>query len=78
MSGKPVSVDYACSDGTATDVSAAVMAVERARLSMQLASTIPVPVLPLAIVLLIVTIVHVTVAFLFGYVWIFGPENRIH
>ena len=27
--------------------------------------------LPLAIVLLIVTIVHVTVAFLFGYVWIF-------
>jgi hypothetical protein len=27
--------------------------------------------LPLAIVLLIVTIVHVVVAFLFGYVWIF-------
>jgi hypothetical protein len=58
------------------------LALLRSRLSLEQQSRLLLPFqrmfsywhilhLPLAIVLLIVTIVHVVVAFLFGYVWIF-------
>lgn len=59
-----------------------VLALVRTRLGLEQQSRLLLPFqrlfsywhilhLPLAIVLLIVTIIHVTVAFLFGYVWIF-------
>jgi hypothetical protein len=66
----------------APDVRRRTLGLLRSRLALEQQSRLLLPFqrlfsywhilhLPLAIVLLIVTIVHVTVAFLFGYVWIF-------
>jgi len=64
------------------DVRKRVLGLLRTRLALEQQSRLLLPFqrlfsywhilhLPLAIVLLIVTLVHVTVAFLFGYVWLF-------
>lgn len=66
----------------APDVKRRVLGLLRSRLALEQQSRLLLPFqrlfsywhilhLPLAIVLLIVTVVHVSVAFVFGYVWIF-------
>jgi hypothetical protein len=70
------------SAGVMPTIRRGVLALVRTRLGLEQQSRLLLPFqrlfsywhilhLPLAIVLLIVTIIHVTVAFLFGYVWIF-------
>ncbi|MDP2483376.1 MAG: hypothetical protein Q8W45_08855 [Candidatus Palauibacterales bacterium] len=70
------------SAGVVPSIRGGIMSLVRTRLALEQQSRLLLPFqrlfsywhllhLPLAIVLLIVTIVHVTVAFMFGYSWIF-------